>query len=287
MNAEQITAAIASAKDLPSFPEVVLRLESEMARPEPSFQTVAKLVQEDPALSARFLRIANSAFYSRGKAITDITQAVLRLGLAETRRLCLATAIISRFSGPSSPRLDKLWVHSMAVALASQVVASLAHKPPSLAVRESSFAAGLLHDIGVLVLEHLFPGEYDAVTAPALRTYRSAEEAERQAWGIAHPEIGELLARKWTLPEGLCQVIAHHSRPLEASPEHQELTLLIHLANFVCVRGGWGRDESDVIEEVEGHAFDRFGLDVNEMSIIVEKVQAEGARSEAFVEMFS
>ncbi|MCU0662170.1 MAG: HDOD domain-containing protein [Myxococcota bacterium] len=286
MNAQQIADAIAKAKDLPSFPEVVLRLETEMSRPEPSFHTVAKLVQEDPALSALFLRVANSAFYSRGKAITDITQSVLRLGLAETRRLCLATAIVSRFSEPTSPNLDKLWVHSMAVALATQALASIARTPPSIAAREAGFAAGLLHDIGILALEKLLPGEYQTVTAPALCTFRSTEEAERKAWGIAHPEIGEMLARKWTLPEGLCQVIAFHKHPLEAAPEHQELTLLVHLANFVCVRGGYGRAESDVTEEVEGHAFDRFGLDVKEMSVIIEKVQEEGKRSEAFVEMF-
>jgi HD-like signal output (HDOD) protein len=286
MNAQKIADAIATAKDLPSFPEVVLRLEAEMARPEPSFQTVGRLVHEDPALSARFLRIANSAFYSRGKAITDITQAVLRLGLAETRRLCLATAIISRFSEPTSPKLDRLWVHSMAVALASQVLSSVARKPPLVSTRESGFAAGLLHDIGILALEHLFPGEYDTVTAPALRTFRSTQEAERKAWGIGHPEIGEMLARRWELPEILCQAIAFHLSPLEAAPEYQELALLVHLADFVCVRGGYGRNESDVPEEVEGHAFDRFGIDVKEMSVIIEKVQEEGKRSEAFVELF-
>ncbi len=283
---ENILKAAKKVSDLPSFPDVVVRLEHELGKHMPSLREVARIVEQDPMLSAQFLRVANSAYYSRVKATTSIAGAVNRLGFIEARKLAIATALIDRYKQHGGERPDLFWGHSLAVALATRAVSSFSTKELSEETMESSFAAGLLHDLGILVLLHIFPKEYEELTQEIRNQGGIASDIERSNWGVDHGEVGEVLAKQWKLPDAICQVIRYHHQPWLADPEHRTLVQLVHLSNFICNNQGFGRREAGFPDSFDHAAWDSLGLSLEQVPEITEKVSEEGERSTLFVKAF-
>jgi len=283
---ERIIEAVEKTTTLPSFPEVVLRLQEELGKSEPSVLRVGQIVEQDPALSARFLKVANSAYYSRTQKTSSIQQSVTRLGLEEARLLALATALVSQFGGFGGGNPQRFWGHSLAVALSVRIMVDLGTAKISKGEADSCFSGGLLHDLGVLILYHLFPEEYAGLAKKVREEGGVPSNVEREWWGTDHGEVGEVLARRWKLPETICEVICHHHSPWAAAPQHRPLVQLVHLSDFVCNNQGFGRAESGFPEEFDQGAWEALGLDLNQVPEIIEKVRKEGQRSEVFMEAF-
>jgi HD-like signal output (HDOD) protein len=283
---EQIISAVEQTTSLPSFPEVVLRLQEELGKSEPSVLRIGQIVEQDPALSARFLKVANSAYYSRGQKTTSIQQAITRLGLAEARLLALATALVNQFGNFGGGNAQRFWGHSLAVALSVRIMVDLGKAEISKEAADSYFSGGLLHDLGVLVLFHIFPEEYAELTKEVQEKGGVPCDIEREYWGTDHGEVGGVLARLWKLPENICEAICHHHSPWAAAAEHRQLVQLVHLSDFVCNNQGFGRAESGFPEEFDQGAWEALGLDLEQVPEIIEKVQEEGQRSEVFLEAF-
>jgi HD-like signal output (HDOD) protein len=281
----RILKRLGSIDDLPAYPEIVTRLERELACERTSARRVAAIVEEDAVLAARFLRLANSAMYSVGTPTASIQQAVARVGLAEARRITVATAVLRRFAkfGGSHPR--RFWLHSIAVGLASRVIARMATPPATSAVIDATFTAGLLHDLGVLVFMHAFPSEYQEITNTIEAEGGIAVDVERQKWGIEHGEVGALFAHRWRLPSPLCDVIHHHHSPWAAPPDHRRLVQFVHLGNFVCNNQGLARHEEGFPQSFDHGAWNTTGLRIEDVTEIIERVRKEGERSASFVEL--
>jgi HD-like signal output (HDOD) protein len=286
MTRDKIIEAVQGTNDLPSFPDVVLKLQEEFRKSEPSIARVGQIVEQDPAISARFLKVANSAYYSRTQKISSIQNAVTRLGLEEARLLALATGLVSQFGDFGGGDPQRFWGHSLAVALSVRIMSELSSKAISESVADSAFTGGLLHDLGVLILFHLFPEPYGELTKIVMEKGGTPGDVEREQWGTDHGEVGEILALRWKLPESICQAIRYHHCPWEAAPKHRSLVQLVHLSDFVCNNQGFGRTESGFPEEFDQGAWDALGLDLNQVPEIIEQVRQEGQRSEVFMEAF-
>lgn len=282
----QIIEAVQQTKELPSFPDVVMRLEEEMNKPEPSVEKVAKIVQEDPPLSARFLQLANSAYYSRTRQTTSISQAVLRLGLSEARKIAVAAGVFSKLSGFGGRDTRQFWTHCLAVALATEIIIKRAPKKPPLELLDSAFAAGLLHDLGALALHQVIPDEYDALIEEAGQTGRSVHELEAERLEVTHEEIGEILTKRWGLPETISSAIHHHHFPAHAMSKVQPLAQLINVADAICVEQGFGRPESANPPVRDEDAWKAFGLNDAMSHNIIDRVRAMGGRAEILVDDF-
>ncbi|SFX16097.1 HDIG domain-containing protein [Janthinobacterium lividum] len=220
---------IRQIQELPSLPVVVLELLSSMDQDDTDVHVLAQKIELDQGLAAKTLRIANSSFYGMQSKVTSIPQAVSVLGFHSIRTVVTACALTGSFA-PVSGGFDfqAFWRHSLATAIAARLLA------PHLRVNpETAFTAGLLHDLGTLVLVTRFPAEHALV-----RSYRQAHDcqmadAELAVIGIDHAQVGSALAAYWKFPEAIQQAVADHHAidRLEAGG----LPLAVHLANAVAL----------------------------------------------------
>ena len=216
-------------QELPSLPVVVLELLSSMDQDDTDVHVLAQKIELDQALAAKTLRIANSSFYGMQSKVTSIPQAVSVLGFHSIRTVVTACALTSSFA-PAAGGFDfqAFWRHSLATAIAARLLA------PHLGINpETAFTAGLLHDLGTLVLVTRFPAEHVRV-----RSYRQEHdcqmaEAELAVIGIDHAQVGSALAAYWKFPEAIQQAVADHYAidRLEAGG----LPLAVHMANAVAL----------------------------------------------------
>jgi HD-like signal output (HDOD) protein len=283
---KQIIAAVEKVHSLPAVPQVVSRFEEELRSASPSMDRAAKIVEEDAVVSAALLSVANSVYYKRRVEVETVKRAMVNLGLAEAGRLVIAAGLVNAYQHPGGRNPTRFWGHCLAVAFAAREVARIAVVPFSEAEISAAFTAGLLHDLGVIALFHIFPGEYEALMVQLEDKGGVATEAELAAWEIEHGEVGELLGRRWKLPEAVCQVMRCHHVPWQAPVEHRRVVQLVHLADFVCVNQGFGREESGFPSAFDHSAWDDLGLTLDEVPQLIEAVKQEGERSEVFVKAF-
>lgn len=285
MTRERLARAIREADGFPSFPEVVLSFDAEMRKPEPSLQVLAAIVEQDPPLAAGVLRVANSAAQGASREMTSIRAAVVRLGLRELRRLVLTTAIYRRFSSYGGTNPKQFWLHSVLTAMLTRAIVRRSTCGFGEDAIEMAFTAGLLHDIGVLVLAYLVPDEYAELAALVRSEGGLLNERELERWSIDHGEAGELLAISWQLPMPIAQVVRYHHAPWAADPAHRTLVQVVHLANFVSNNQGFGRSEEGFPESFDHGAWQALGLTLEAIPALIDEVREEGSRSENLLEL--
>ncbi|MBN2798876.1 MAG: HDOD domain-containing protein [Deltaproteobacteria bacterium] len=265
---------------LPSFPQVVLQVERELAKPDAAVGAVAALVEQDPPLAARFLALANSSFYSRGNPTSSALQAVSRLGLAEARQVVLATALLQSFGSLGGADPHRYWTHSVTTALLTRELAKLCSSTLSRGLVDAAYLAGLLHDIGALALAHLFPEEYQPVIDALEESGRPAWEVELDLLGFHHGEVGELLVHGWGLPPAVCASVRFHHEPWSAPQPIIQLVRLVYLSDFVSSNQGFERHQGNLSQDFEAGAWDGLGYTIEQVQEILAQALALGTRSE-------
>lgn len=218
---------------LPSLPSVYVEIVEATRSTEVSVEDVGEIVARDIAMTAKVLHLVNSAFFGLPRQISSPGQAVAYLGLDTIRALVLSLHAFGQFD--SSPvngfSLDALWTHSLEVASGAKRL-GLLEALPRKAVDEA-FVAGLLHDIGKIVLACNFQDEYSALHQQASQHSRAMVEAELEAFGADHAEVGGYLLGLWGLPNSVVEAITYHHHP--HAGEGAEFTALtaVHVANAI------------------------------------------------------
>ncbi len=243
---------------LPTLPAVITQMIGLIDNPKTSGRQVAQLIATDQALTAKILKLANSAFYGFPREIATVQHAVVILGFETVKSLGLSVSVLQRFAGPSdNAQFDRqlFWEHSIACGVSARLLAAkLRYRLPG-----EAFAAGILHDIGKLILSQYFPAEF----AQILEVMRAEDlyigKAEEKILGLTHAEVGGWLAEKWNLPGQLVEAIAFHHAPgkLQRNPE---LPALIHLADFLCRREGIGDGGGTRLPSLDPAALEAFGI---------------------------
>ncbi|GAB4268847.1 HDOD domain-containing protein [Deferrisoma sp.] len=221
---------VARAGELISLPEACLRLNDVLADDRSTAEDVAETLRTDPALSARVLKLVNSAFYGLPRRVETVTHAVALLGREEIRTLALATAAAETFAKvpPEDVNVDSFWRHSVYTAAVASVLVR-----ERRAGRERAFLAGLLHDVGWLVLLHLDPEGSRRVLEADGEGWARLLAAEQEHWGFTHADVGARLLEQWDLPESLWAPVAFHHAPSRARV-HPADAARVHLANAVA-----------------------------------------------------
>ncbi len=264
-------------RELPMLPDVFSRLVEMASDLQVSLEDLAAAVRYDPALTSRLLKVANGAAVGGAVPASTVEEAVLRLGLRETKYIILSLSLIA--SIPRGGALDyrQFWKHSLAVGFAVPIVEKMSPKvgTPS----PEGFTCGLLHDLGIFVLDQCAPGEYAAVTRAA-ESGRELWEVEREYFGIDHAEVGAMLMRRWKLPEIMVSAVAYHHKPLEAPLHHALVTKAVHLANFACANQGVGNGLQKFAQKFSEAAWFDMGVGVDRIPEIIEQThrQAESAQ---------
>ena len=217
---------------LPTLPLVASRLIDAVARPDASSEVVARILSLDPSLTARTLRLANSDFYGFPRKVGTVDLAVVVLGPNIIRDLVLGASVFQTL-GERDAGMEGLWNHSLACGVAAR---SLAERC-GYRLSGEAYAAGLLHDIGKVVLRQTDPERLQAVVAMVQEQGETMEAAEQGLFGSSHAEVGAWLAERWGLPADLVEAIACHHRP-EAATRNRKLAALVHVANSLADRAG-------------------------------------------------
>lgn len=236
---------VAAVNELPSMPHVVSKVLELLADPNRGMHELVKVLSRDPSLVARLIRVSNSALYGRGQETTTLDQAVVRLGANTVRSLVMATSMRSLFPLEKS-RIgvwgQSLWEHSLECGLAARGAALAARYPDP----EEAFVAGVLHDIGKVVILLNRPEEYGRILKEQGPAWSDSARAERRVLGFDHAEVGELLLGKWQMPGNLqAAVLGHHDpEPDEnADPTADRLRRLTALGDLLTHRAARAPDE--------------------------------------------
>jgi HD-like signal output (HDOD) protein len=231
-------------KDIPTLPSVIHKIIEIVDSPNTSASDLNKAISMDQALSAKVLKLVNSAFYGFPKKIETLTQAIVILGFNTVRSLALSISMVDFLTGrPGKHQLNysEFWKHSIGVSIMARAIAKKAFPP----LAEESFVAGLLHDIGVLIFDQFLPNEYGSAIALMHEEKIPLYQAEQKALQITHCDVGRMLAVKWNLPDTLLHAIAYHHNP-SPSRDHFAITAVIHAANVgakLLKLGGTGDED--------------------------------------------
>jgi len=218
-------------KELSSLPQTLSEVLRVVRDDNASTKDLAEVLSRDPALTAKVLRIVNSPFYGAGREITTMTQAVMTLGMRAVSALALSTSIYD-LSGKWQVAVDRrrFWRHSLEVAMAARMIA----RESGYAYPEEAFICGLLHDIGILILEKSFPEKFQRIWKQA-EAGESIAELEERIWGTNHARVGQFLLEQWGVPSVICEAVGrHHSQILTQSSDPElRPAQIVALANLV------------------------------------------------------
>jgi len=230
VDAPDVRDAVSRISRLPTLPTVLGQIMEALADENTSALELGRHIAADQSLSATLLRQVNSAFYGFYRRVTTVKDAVVILGFRDVQNLVLAASAFRVFPDSASAYdRNQLWRHSLATAMAAERIA----KRLSLPADGSYFSAGLLHDIGKVALDSVYPDNFQEAVRRAVSGPLPLYEVEPQVFGMDHAEVGGALAEHWNLPPVLTEAIRKHHIPDQAmlSPELAHVTALAnHLA---------------------------------------------------------
>ena len=270
--------AIARIRDLPTLPAVLSKILATAADPDSSALDLGEHISADQSLSATLLKMVNSAYYGFQRQIKTVTQAIVILGFLEVRNLTL-TATAFRTFKKGHPDFDRtqLWRHSLGAAMAADRTAKLL----GLDV-EGSFEAGLLHDIGKVVLDLLYPEGFRDAAHTAHERKMAIAVVEKEMFGIDHAEAGGLLGEHWNLPETVVEAIRFHHEPDNAIIE-PKLTHLTAIANYLTYQAELGESSNGCIPEFPAESAEFINISEKQAAEVAEVLAGNRQNIDVFL----
>jgi len=267
---------VAGIKDLVTLPEVALRIAGMVDDPSSSSADIGRAISQDAALTARLLRIANSPAFGQHGKIATISRAITVLGVRQVRDLTVGLTAVRTFDGIGNElvTMESFWRHSFLCAVAAGQIAGRRARNPD----DSPFIAGLLHDVGQLVLFSRAP---QSARQALLMSVDSADDrglflCEREILGFDHGAVGVALAKSWGMPRSLQECIEFHHEP-ERAQEFPLEVATVHIANSVAVLAEIGSSEPSDAPAMSGAALRAVKLDIASVLAIALETQRMAA----------
>ncbi|MBP9027823.1 MAG: HDOD domain-containing protein [Aminivibrio sp.] len=255
---------------LVSFPDIYFKIQEVINSPISSATTIAKVVGKDPSLTARLLRLVNSSFYSFPNPILSIPRAIAIIGANELTALALAvsTMTVFRHVPPAYVDMKSLWKHSIACGVFSRLLAY------SRRIRneERFFLAGLLHDLGRIILYTKTPAEMTYALELSFFERIPLWRAEKRIFGFDHAAVGKVLLEEWNIPESIRKLCDFHHSPLEENAPEE--SAFVHTADYIANGLRTGTSGSVFLSAVSPAIWDYLGLDEGDL----ESVLVQGER---------
>lgn len=271
---------IKTIEELPTLPAVAMEAMTLAHSPDVTIEKLSEVIHRDPPLAAKMLKLANSSYYRRSnRQIETIQRAISILGLSEIVNITSSVSVLSSFAGHKGV-LEAFWDHCVATAIIARTMARILH----ISTNGREFVAGLLHDIGKIVLDQYFHEDFLKALELSEQRGCSLYETEIEILGATHMEVGQVLAQRWNLPSFLVDVISWHHDPNQA--EFKDLSALISIADLLAKAKelSYGGDKmSFVLSDQPGwdvlsqHGYDMDSLDLEritfEMDDLGERVR--------------
>jgi putative nucleotidyltransferase with HDIG domain len=265
---------------LPAFPQSVTKVIELTSRAECSPKELVKVIEHDPVLTVKILKLVNSAFYGLSKPIKSINHGIVYAGFNTIKNLSVSIAAIGVLPRKNAINfdIDALLLHSIGVAIVSKRLANSLSVNP----KESSdyFIAGLLHDFGKVVLIQYKPDLYKQALGLAADGSRPLFQTEREVFGLDHAQVGALLAKTWNLPEQLIEAISKHHDP-DASPN--KMVDCIFAADQVIHTMSFGNSGNKHIAAFSERIIERFGKDLSELVNALGDIEEEMEKTRSYI----
>ena len=219
---------------LPALPTVAMEVISIIENPKTNVHTLSNLISKDQVLASKILKIANSPFYGYSKTISTLDFAIVILGFDTLKDAVLSVALISHLNKNVSKDFDMtaFWNHSIATSI---IARELTKHLDNKAHATEAFVGGLIHDLGILILNQYFRKEFELVIGIVNSGSATILEAERKVFGATHDEVGSWLGQRWNFPKGLTEIVRFHHNPTFAVMDKQ-LSAIIHFADVLAQR---------------------------------------------------
>jgi HD-like signal output (HDOD) protein len=230
-----LRALISGTVSLPSTPTLYTELMEAVRSSEASVQQLGAIIARDPAMTAKVLQLVNSAFFGISRAVGNPADAVAFLGVDAIAALALSISAFSLFRSLGAKRfsIERLQRHSVAVAgIAREIAKSQKNRPKSLV--DDTFTAGILHDLGKLMLFCHHPKKYEAALDLAEARKVWLRDAERELLGTTHAEIGGYLLWLWGLPDSVAEAVTFHHNPSACPADHFDALTAVHVADALA-----------------------------------------------------
>ena len=229
----ELQKALAKVTDINTLPEVTTRIVQIVEDPKATAHDMIEIVRGDPALAAKVLKVVNSAFYGLPSQIASLDRAILMLGMSAVKNIAMAASLARMFKAEALSdqfAARDLWKHSIAVAVCAKLLATSCKYGGA----DEAFVAGLVHDMGLLVEQQLFPEKLRLVAEQCATTPQNFCKAEETHIGADHQAFGAAIALKWKFPPALRYAISYHHDPAELQPEFRKIASLIYLADTIA-----------------------------------------------------
>ena len=223
--------------NLPTLPTVIAKMMQVMDDPRTTVAQLSRLISSDQVLSAKLLKLANSAFYGIPRKVATLELAIVMLGFENLKTLALGVGVIDRFSDNWNDAFDytEFWEHAFGCAVASRIVAH--DLCPDQ--KGEAFVAGLLHDVGKLILSQFARRHFAAVIEKVSEYNADFYSVEKAILGVSHTEIGAWFAEKWNFPTKLVEALQFHHTP-NYQTQNNELAAAVHFADYLVRLNGIG-----------------------------------------------
>lgn len=262
---------------LPSLPKVVQEVMQMLNREDLVISDLARKVEHDAVISAKVLKLANSSYYGVTRAIKTIDDAIAILGLSNLRILVMASGVTSSVTGASGLDLKRFWRHSLVTASVNREIAKVFGKDAEVA-----YIAGLLHNIGGLLIHLVFPKlSVEVESACHGASIEERQIAEHETIGLDHCQIGEELANRWNFPGEISRVLRYYATPLDKSACDMApiLYMAVHIAS--CLERG--EDAAHIAETLNADVAKALNLDKAEWIDRIEAYRGLVKEAEAFI----
>jgi putative nucleotidyltransferase with HDIG domain len=256
---ESIKKIISQIDSLPSMPAIYSQIMEEMQSEDPSIKKVGDIIAQDASMTAKILQIVNSVFFGLSRKISSTQQAVMLLGLDTIKSLVLSVKIFAEFSRKKFSwfNIEDLFNHSMSVSCYAQAIVKDQKLERDLI--SYSLMAGILHDLGKLILATNFQQPYRQVLAEAQNSGLNLWDLEYEAFGTSHAEIGAYLMGLWNLDNQIIEAIAFHHRPAQSMARDVNLLTAVHIGNALDHNGHQEADQQPG-PQYDGEYLDNLGV---------------------------
>lgn len=278
-NIEEIIQQIES---LPRLPDTAVKLMTLMGDPRSTVDDIVEAIKYDQVVTTEVLKLCNSAYFGLSRKVTSLNDAMLCLGTIKLLQMVMAVhtnSMLTQKQDGYGLQSGSLWKHSVAVGIASSLIAQ------KLKVADVNlvFTAGLLHDIGKVVLDRYVDHDFNEIQQLVTKEGLSFSEAEERVIGFAHQEVGSLIAEKWNLPEAIVRCIRYHHSPWELEQPDTNVDI-VYLADCICLLLGVSLGEDGLNYRADHNVMERHGLHESDIEMIGAQMITELKRVENLFE---
>jgi putative nucleotidyltransferase with HDIG domain len=283
----KVKRVISNIRNLPTPPIVFHQMQKVINDPKVSATHIASILAEDPAMSVKVLKLTNSAFYGLSREVDSVKQAVIIVGLEAIKNLVLSASVLDMFKGNNIDQefQEAFWRHSLATAFGSRLVAR-SWRTRGMVDSDAAFSAGLLHDIGKMVLACFLHDEYAAFISERKKDRENLDyEVEERALGFNHAQIGGLLAVQWKIPAKLGEAITYHHHP-QLSEIQDSVCYVVAIADYIAKKTFYdAAAESHLIGTADPGLLEYMQLTGDDLRRYGDALREEYLKAQTFMQM--